>query len=81
MNNNLKERLIKYAKDKHIDIREETIERMINFANSWVMSIIPVKISNKTLYMDIDEYKLTETFRKEKERAFHPMIIKPKIML
>ena len=30
----LKERLIKYAKDKHIDIREETIEKMINFANS-----------------------------------------------
>ena len=81
MNNNLKERLIKYAKDKHINIREETIEKMIKFANSWVMSIIPVKISNKTLYMDIDEYKLTETFRKEKERAFHPMIIKPKIML
>ena len=81
MNNNLKERLIKYAKDKHIDIREETIEKMIKFANSWVMSIIPVKISNKTLYMDIDEYKLTETFRKEKEKVFHPMIIKPKIML
>ena len=78
---NIKERLIKYAKDKHIDIREETIEKMIKFANSWVMSIIPVKISNKTLYMDIDEYKLTETFRKEKEKVFHPMIIKPKIML
>ena len=45
------------------------------------MSIIPVKINNNTLYMDIDEYKLTEIFRKEKERAFHPMIIKPKIML
>ena len=75
---NLKERLIKYAKDKHIDIREETIEKMINFANNWVMSIIPIKISNNTLYMYIDEYKLAETFRKEKERAFHPMIIKPK---
>ena len=34
MNNNLKERLIKYAKDKHIDIREEPIDKMINFANS-----------------------------------------------
>ena len=34
MNNNLKERLIKYAKDKHIDIRAETIEKMINFANN-----------------------------------------------
>ena len=78
---NIKERLIKYAKDKHIDIREETIEKMIKFANSWVMSIIPVKINNNTLYMDIDEYKLTETFRKEKEKVFHPMIIKPKIML
>ena len=78
---NIKERLIKYAKDKHIDISEEAIERMINFANSWVMSIIPVKINNNTLYMNIDEYKLAETFRKEKERAFHPMIIKPKVML
>ena len=29
MNNNLKERLIKYAKDKHIDIREETIENSV----------------------------------------------------
>lgn len=45
------------------------------------MSIIPVKIGNNTLYMDIDEYKLTETFRKEKDRAFHPMIIKPKVIL
>ena len=45
------------------------------------MSIIPVKISNNTLYMEIDEYKLTETFRKEKEKAFHPMIIRPKVIL
>lgn len=34
MNNNLKERLIKYAKDKHLTLSEEAIERMINFANS-----------------------------------------------
>ena len=34
MNNNLKERLIKYAKDKHININEEAIEKMIKFANS-----------------------------------------------
>lgn len=34
MNNNLKERLIKYAKDKHINISKEAIEKMINFANS-----------------------------------------------
>lgn len=34
MNYNLKERLIKYAKDKHLNIREETIEKMIKFANS-----------------------------------------------
>ena len=77
----LKERLVQYIKDKHLNIREETIEKMIKFANSWVMNIIPVKISNNTLYMDIDEYKLTETFRKEKDRTFHPMIIKPKVML
>ena len=32
--NNLKERLVKYAKDKHLNIREETIEKMIKFANS-----------------------------------------------
>ena len=81
MTNTIKERLIKYVKDKHINISEEAIEKMINFANNWVMSIIPVKIGNKTLYMDIDEYKLTETFRKEKDRAFHPMIIKSKVML
>ena len=31
---NLKERLVQYVKDKHINIREETIEKMINFANS-----------------------------------------------
>ena len=34
MNNNLKERLIQYVKNKHINIREETIEKMIKFANS-----------------------------------------------
>ena len=34
MNNNLKERLIQYVKDKHINIREETIEKMIKFANT-----------------------------------------------
>lgn len=32
--NKLKERLVKYAKDKHLNIREETIEKIINFANS-----------------------------------------------
>ena len=30
----LKERLVRYAKDKHLNIREETIEKMIKFANS-----------------------------------------------
>ena len=34
MNNNLKERLIQYVKNKHINIRKETIEKMIKFANS-----------------------------------------------
>lgn len=34
MNNNLKERLIQYAKDKHINIKEEIIEKMIKFSNS-----------------------------------------------
>ena len=34
MNNNLKERLIQYVKDKHLNIREETIEKMIKFANN-----------------------------------------------
>lgn len=34
MNNNLKERLVKYAKDKHLTLSEEAIEKMINFANS-----------------------------------------------
>ena len=32
--NNLKERLVQYAKEKHLNIREETIEKMIKFANS-----------------------------------------------
>ena len=32
--NELKERLIQYAKDKHLNIREETIEKTIKFANS-----------------------------------------------
>ena len=31
---NIKERFIQYAKDKHLNIREETIEKMIKFANS-----------------------------------------------
>lgn len=31
---NLKERLVKYAKDKHLNIKEETIEKMIKFANN-----------------------------------------------
>ena len=34
MNNNLKERLVQDVKDKHINIREETIEKMIKFANN-----------------------------------------------
>ena len=34
MNNNLKERLVQYAKEKHLNIREETIDKMIKFANS-----------------------------------------------
>lgn len=32
--NNLKERLNKYVKEKHITLSEEAIEKMINFANS-----------------------------------------------
>ncbi len=32
--NNLKERLVQYAKDKHLNIREETIEKMIKFAST-----------------------------------------------
>ena len=28
------QRFIQYAKDKHLNIREETIEKMIKFANS-----------------------------------------------
>ena len=31
---NIKERLNKYVKEKHITISEEAIEKMINFANS-----------------------------------------------
>ena len=34
MNNNLKERLVQYAKDKHLTLSVEAIEKMINFANS-----------------------------------------------
>ena len=30
----LKERLVQYAKEKHLNIREETIEKMIKFANT-----------------------------------------------
>lgn len=30
----LKERLIKYAKEKHLTLSEKTIEKMIKFANS-----------------------------------------------
>ena len=30
----LKERLVQYAKEKHLNIREETIKKMIKFANS-----------------------------------------------
>ena len=32
--NNIKERLIKYIKDKHISLTEEAIDKMIKFANS-----------------------------------------------
>ena len=32
--NDLKERLVQYAKEKHLNIREETIDKMIKFANS-----------------------------------------------
>lgn len=34
MNNNLKERLVQYVKEKHLPLSEEAIEKMINFANS-----------------------------------------------
>ena len=34
MNNNLKERLVQYAKEKHLTLSEKTIEKMIKFANS-----------------------------------------------
>ena len=30
----LKERLVQYAKEKHLNIREETIDKMIKFANN-----------------------------------------------
>jgi hypothetical protein len=30
----LKERLIRYIKEKHINIKEEAIDKMIKFANS-----------------------------------------------
>ena len=30
----LKERLVQYAKDKHLTLSEKTIEKMIKFANS-----------------------------------------------
>lgn len=29
----LKERLVQYTKDKHLNISEETIDKMIKFAN------------------------------------------------
>ena len=32
--NNLKERLNKFVKDKHISLTEEAIDKMIKFANS-----------------------------------------------
>ena len=73
MNNNIKERLIKYAKDKHIDIREETIEKMINFANNQNMVKIPIKCCNQILYMDEDEWKAINAFRKEKEKNLKPL--------
>lgn len=34
MTNTIKERLIKYAKDKHLTLSEKAIDRMIKFANS-----------------------------------------------
>ena len=37
------------------------------------MSIIPVKIGNKILYMDEDEWKDINAFRKEKERNLKPL--------
>ena len=73
MNNNLKERLIKYAKDKHINISEEAIEKMINFANSQNMVKLPIKYCNQILYMDEDEWKAINAFRKEKERNLKPL--------
>ena len=34
MINNLKERLVQYAKEKHLNLSEKTIDKMIKFANS-----------------------------------------------
>lgn len=32
--NKLKERLVQYIKEKHLNIKEETIDKMIKFANN-----------------------------------------------
>ena len=34
---------------------------------------ITIKFGDKTLYMDEDEWKAINTFRKEKERNFKPL--------
>jgi len=34
MYNNLKERLLKYVKEKHLSLSEEAIDRMINYNKS-----------------------------------------------
>lgn len=34
MNNNIKERLNQYVKEKHISLSEKAINKMINYSNS-----------------------------------------------
>lgn len=37
------------------------------------MAKLPIKYGNQILYMDEDEWKAINAFRKEKERTFKPL--------
>lgn len=69
----LKERLVQYTKEKHLILSKKTIKKMIKFSNSQNMTKLPIKYCNQIFYINKDEWKAINTFRKEKERNLKPL--------
>ena len=69
----LKEHLVQYTKEKHLTLSKKTIKKMIKFSNSQNTAKPLIKYCNKILYINEDEWKAINAFRKEKERNLKPL--------